>query len=126
VPGSQGSFASVRSLSSKQDLTLRDVGKLYARGITLPQIVGTPSQVADALEHNLLSNEADGFMISAACSPKAFEEFVERVVPELQSRKLFRDEYEGSTLREHLGLGPVNLTPVPRKQRWREEFDSED
>ena len=116
APGSQGLFATVRSLSAKQDLTLRDVGKLYAQGITLPQVVGTPREVADMLEHSLLSHEADGFMISAAYSPKAFAEFVAMVVPELQARKLFRADYEGSMLREHLGLGAANLTPVPRRK----------
>ncbi len=116
VPGSQGLFATVRSLSEKQDLTLRDVGKLYAQGITLPQIVGTPREVADMLEHSLHSHEADGFMISAAYSPKAFAEFVDMVVPELQARQLFREDYAGSMLREHLGLGAASLTPVPRKK----------
>jgi FMN-dependent oxidoreductase (nitrilotriacetate monooxygenase family) len=117
VPGSQGLFATVRSLSNKQDLTLRDVGKLYAQGITVPQLVGTAHDVADMLEHSLESEEADGFMISAAYSPGAFAEFVEHVVPELQRRKLFRDDYSGSTLREHLGLGSANLQPVARHPR---------
>ena len=117
VPGSQGLFATVRSLSNKQDLTLRDVGKLYAQGITVPQLVGTARDVADMLEHSLAAEEADGFMISAAHSPGAFTEFVEHVVPELQRRKLFRDDYTGSTLREHLGLGSANLQPVARRPR---------
>ncbi|MBK8959896.1 MAG: LLM class flavin-dependent oxidoreductase [Proteobacteria bacterium] len=117
VPGSQGLFATVRSLSNKQDLTLRDVGKLYAQGITVPQLVGTARDVADMLEHSLAAEEADGFMISAAHSPGAFAEFVEHVVPELQRRKLFRDDYSGSTLREHLGLGSANLQPVARRPR---------
>lgn len=115
VPGSQGLFATVRHLSTKQDLTLRDVGKLYAQGITVPQLVGTPSEVADMLEHSLRAEEADGFMISAAHSPGAFAEFVDHVVPELQRRKLFRTDYQGSTLREHLGLGTANLVPVARR-----------
>jgi len=115
APGSQGLFAVVRSLSTRQDLTLRDVGKLYAQGITLPQLVGTPREVADMLEHSLETREADGFMISAACSPKAFEEFVDLVVPELQRRQLFRNDYEGATLRDHLHLAPATLTPVARR-----------
>jgi alkanesulfonate monooxygenase SsuD/methylene tetrahydromethanopterin reductase-like flavin-dependent oxidoreductase (luciferase family) len=117
--GSQGLFAVARSLSIKDELTLRDVGKLYAQGITLPQLVGTASQVADMLEHSLNEEEADGFMISAAYSPGAFEEFVALVVPELQRRKLFRSEYSGSTLRDHLGLGAASLKPVPRRTEAR-------
>ena len=119
APGSQGLFAVARSLSMKNELTLRDVGKLYAQGITLPQLVGTASQVADMLEHSLIEEEADGFMISAAYSPGAFEEFVALVVPELQRRGRFRSEYSGLTLRDHLGLGPASLTPVPRRTRTR-------
>ena len=117
VPGSQGLFATVRSLSRKQDLTLRDVGKLYAQGITVPQLVGTASEVADMLEHSLDSGEADGFMISAAHSPGAFTEFVDHVVPELQRRKRFREDYSGHTLRDHLGLGQAWMQPVARRRR---------
>jgi FMN-dependent oxidoreductase (nitrilotriacetate monooxygenase family) len=115
APGSQGLFAVCRALSLKNELTLRDVGKLYAQGITLPQLVGTPSQIADMLEFYMDNEEADGFMISAAYSPLAFEHFVDMVVPELQRRGLFRAEYTGATLRENLGLGPASLTPVPRR-----------
>jgi alkanesulfonate monooxygenase SsuD/methylene tetrahydromethanopterin reductase-like flavin-dependent oxidoreductase (luciferase family) len=114
APGSQGLFAVARALSVKNDLKLRDIGKLYAQGIILPQFVGTPAQVADQMQECFDAEECDGFMISAAWSPGAFEEFVDLVVPELQRRGLFRKEYEGSQLRDHLGLGPASLTPTPR------------
>jgi len=116
APGSQGLFAVARALSVKNDLTLRDVGKLYAQGIILPQFVGTPTQVADQLEAAWSAEECDGFMISAAWSPGAFEEFVDLVVPELQRRGLFRKEYEGTHLRDHLGLGKASLEPIARQR----------
>jgi hypothetical protein len=47
---------------------------------------------------------ADGFNIVPAVLPSGIDEFVELVIPELQRRKLFRTEYQGSTLRDHLGL----------------------
>ena len=47
---------------------------------------------------------ADGFVIMPAYFPGAFDDFVDKVVPELQRRGLFRREYEGATLRENLGL----------------------
>ena len=47
---------------------------------------------------------ADGFIIQASYLPGGFEDFVNLVVPELQCRGLFRTEYSGHTLREHLGL----------------------
>jgi FMN-dependent oxidoreductase (nitrilotriacetate monooxygenase family) len=115
VPGTLGLFAVARSLSLKNDLTLRDIGKLYAQGVMLPQFVGTPRQVADMLEHSWREEEADGFMISSATTPSAITDFLGGVVPELQRRGLFRREYSGPTLRDHLGLGPPSLALAPRK-----------
>ena len=53
-------------------------------------------------------------MVSAASTPGTFNDFVDAVVPELQRRKLFRTEYAGTTLRDHLGLAPVAFTPTQR------------
>ncbi|MFD0690543.1 LLM class flavin-dependent oxidoreductase [Actinomadura fibrosa] len=107
VPGTQGLFDVARRLSARDNLTLRDIGKLYSQGVLLPQFVGTASDVADQLEEAFRGGEADGFMISAAQTPGSFNDFVDAVVPELQRRGLFREEYTGSTLRDHLGLDPV-------------------
>lgn len=115
VPGAQGLFAAARNLSLKQDMTLRDIGKLYAQGVTLPQVVGTARQVADQFEHWIETEEADGFMVSAAYPPQAFADFAATVVPELQRRGSFRKEYEGPTLRHQLGLPEANLVPPPRR-----------
>jgi hypothetical protein len=54
---------------------------------------------------------ADGFNIMAPYLPGAHDDFVELVIPELQERGLFRTEYEGTTLREHLGLARPARTP---------------
>ena len=70
----------------------------------VPQIVGTGEQVADQLAEIFTAEAADGFVISPAFLPAAFDEFVDQVVPELQARGLYREEYEGTTLRDHLGL----------------------
>jgi FMN-dependent oxidoreductase (nitrilotriacetate monooxygenase family) len=107
VPGSEGLFEVARRLSQRDSLTLRDIGKLYAQGVMLPQVAGTATQVADQLLEIFDAGECDGFMISAWHSPGAFDEFVDQVVPELQRRGVFRTEYTGSTLRDHLGLDPV-------------------
>jgi len=114
VPGCQGIFDVALRLSRNSKLTLRDIGKLYAQGVLLPHVVGTPTQIADELEASFKNGEADGFIISGAYFPGSFEEFVELVVPELQRRGLFRKDYEGRTLRDHLGLGPAKLVPAPR------------
>jgi FMN-dependent oxidoreductase (nitrilotriacetate monooxygenase family) len=113
VPGCQGIFDVARRLSEKRSLTLRDIGQLYAQGVLLPHVVGTPVQIADAIEAGFHGGEADGYIISTGYSPGGYEEFVELVVPELQRRGLFRKDYEGRTLRDHLGLGPASLTPLP-------------
>jgi alkanesulfonate monooxygenase SsuD/methylene tetrahydromethanopterin reductase-like flavin-dependent oxidoreductase (luciferase family) len=114
VPGTQGLFDVARRLSVKDNLTLRDIGKLYAQGVLLPQFVGTASQIADQIEEGFLGGEADGYILSAAQAPGTFDDFVDLVVPELQRRGLFRTDYTGSTLRDHLGLGGASLTPAPR------------
>ena len=107
VPGSQGLFDVARRLSERDSLTLRDVGKLYAQGVMLPQFVGTASDVADQVQEGVENGEADGWIVSAAQTPGSFNDFVDYVVPELQRRGVFRTEYAGATLRDHLGLDPV-------------------
>jgi N-acetyl-S-(2-succino)cysteine monooxygenase len=69
--------------------------------------VGTPTQIADVMEHWFRNGAADGFNVMPAWLPGSLTDFVDMVIPELQRRGLFRTEYEGSTLRENLGL------PVP-------------
>lgn len=113
VSGTQGLFDLARRLSERDSLTLRDIGRLYAQGVLLPQLVGTASDVADQIEESFRGGEADGFILSAAQSPGTFEDFVDQVVPELRRRGLFRREYAGRTLREHLGLDLGRRERVP-------------
>ncbi|MBD8607185.1 LLM class flavin-dependent oxidoreductase [Aeromicrobium sp. CFBP 8757] len=104
VAGTQGLFDVARRLSERDSLTLRDIGGLYAQGVLLPQFVGTASDVADRIEESFTGGEADGFILSVGQSPGGFDDFVDHVVPELRRRGLFRSEYTGTTLRDHLGL----------------------
>jgi len=67
-------------------------------------IVGTPDQIADNMEHWFRGRAADGFNVNMDSYPSGLELFVDHVVPELRRRNLFRTEYEGTTLRDHLGL----------------------
>ncbi len=116
VGGTQGLFDTARRVADRDNLTLRDIGNWYAQGVLLPQFVGTASQVADQIEESFRAGEADGFMVSAAQTPGTFNDFVDAVVPELQRRGLFRTEYTGDTLRDHLGLGPVTFDAPQRLQ----------
>jgi hypothetical protein len=67
-------------------------------------MVGTPKTIADEMEEWLGTEASDGFTVLFPYLPGGLDDFVNLVVPELQPRGLFRREYEGSTLREHLGL----------------------
>ena len=119
INGVRGLYDLAVRLTKNGNLTLRDIGRLYAQGVLLPHLVGTPVQIADQLEASFRNGEADGFIISPAYLPGAFEEFVQLVVPELQRRGLFHREYTGKTLRENLGLAKPSLSSV------RDSFDVE-
>jgi FMN-dependent oxidoreductase (nitrilotriacetate monooxygenase family) len=67
-------------------------------------VVGTPETIADQIETWFESRAADGFVLQGPGLPGQFEDFVEQVVPLLRKRGLFRHEYTGTTLRDHLGL----------------------
>jgi N-acetyl-S-(2-succino)cysteine monooxygenase len=73
-----------------------------ARGHLL--LIDSPVHIADVLDDWFRSGVADGFNVMPPFFPGQFDDFVEGVVPILQERGLFRADYEGSTLREHLGL----------------------
>jgi hypothetical protein len=53
------------------------------------------------------ADASDGFILVPHITPGGLDEFADKVVPLLQDRGVFRAEYEGSTLREHLGLAPL-------------------
>ncbi|CQR55606.1 LLM class flavin-dependent oxidoreductase [Paenibacillus riograndensis] len=97
----------IRSILEQENLTLLQLAKRVAvkRGIA-----GTPEQIADHIEEWFKSKAADGFNIAFTHLPGALDDFVNLVVPILQQRGLLRTEYEGTTLRAHLGLN----TPASR------------
>ena len=87
----------------RENLTVRQLAQI-AGGYGGLAMVGTPRTIADQMEEWLYSDACDGFNIMFPWVPGGLDEFVDRVVPELQRRGLFRREYEGRTLRENLGL----------------------
>ena len=66
------------------------------------RVIGTPAQIVDAMEEWFQNEAADGFNILNLTYPDGFADLAELVVPELQRRGLYRKEYAGTTLREHL------------------------
>jgi FMN-dependent oxidoreductase (nitrilotriacetate monooxygenase family) len=84
------------------DLTWQDLLRTYIVGGHL--VVGGPAEIADYIEQWLVAGASEGFTIQSAFLTEQLTAFVDLVVPELRRRGLFRLGYEGSTLREHLGL----------------------
>jgi alkanesulfonate monooxygenase len=87
----------------RDNLTVRQLAQIAGSygGLAM---VGTPAQIADEMEEWLFTDACDGFNIMFPYVPGGLDDFVDHVVPELQRRGLFRTEYEGTTLRENLGL----------------------
>ncbi|MGM9945931.1 MAG: NtaA/DmoA family FMN-dependent monooxygenase, partial [Lysinibacillus sp.] len=100
----------VKGIVEKKGLkTLRELYNNIAGARGHREIIGTPTQVADQLQEWFENEAADGFNIMAPTFPQGLNDIVELVIPELQRRGLFKTEYEGTTLRENLGLKrPIN------------------
>ena len=92
----------IKKVSRDEGLTLRQM----ALRSTTPKspFIGTPEQVADAMQAWFEAGAADGFMMNASVLPQGFNDFVHLVLPILKDRGLFRTEYEHDTLRGNLGL----------------------
>ncbi|SFF14692.1 FMN-dependent oxidoreductase, nitrilotriacetate monooxygenase family [Paenibacillus algorifonticola] len=98
---------------ARENPTLREVYSFLTGSFSGDHFVGTAEKIADTLEEWFSEQAADGFMLMAPLLPDGLELFVDRVVPILQQRGLFRTEYEGVTLREHFNL------PLPRNRFTR-------
>lgn len=103
----------IKQTARERGLTLRQVALESAA--PRPTFMGSAETVADGLQEWFESKAADGFVVVGG-TPTAFTEFVEQVVPILQARGLYRRDYSGSTLREHLGLPePLNRYAQPER-----------
>jgi FMN-dependent oxidoreductase (nitrilotriacetate monooxygenase family) len=100
----QGRQKVVMDMARAENLTIRQLYMRVATARGHRVAVGTPADIADALEEWYRGGAADGFNIMPQVLPQGLNEFVELVIPELQRRGLFRTRYEGRTLRENLGL----------------------
>ncbi|AQL40267.1 LLM class flavin-dependent oxidoreductase [Pseudomonas syringae] len=91
-------------LADQEHLTLAQLGRRIAGGRGHYSLIGTPAQIADELQTWFEHGAADGFNVLVPHLPGGLEDVAQLLVPELQRRGLFRTEYEGTTLRENLGL----------------------
>jgi alkanesulfonate monooxygenase SsuD/methylene tetrahydromethanopterin reductase-like flavin-dependent oxidoreductase (luciferase family) len=97
------------TLARRDNLTVRQLAQIAGSYGGL-MFVGTPASIADEMEQWLFEEGCDGFNVMFNTVPEGLDDVIDKVVPELQRRGLFRREYEGRTLRENLGL------PRPQNQ----------
>ncbi|WP_328613581.1 NtaA/DmoA family FMN-dependent monooxygenase [Amycolatopsis sp. NBC_00355] len=88
-----------RALAEEKKLSIRE---LVIEATARQQFVGSPATVAGAIDEYVQSDAADGFVLAPHLTPGGLDEFVEKVVPHLQERGVFRTEYAGPTLRDQL------------------------
>ncbi|MHC2002561.1 LLM class flavin-dependent oxidoreductase [Methylobacterium sp. CM6241] len=92
------------TIARREGLTIRELYLRIAGARGHWTLIGTPARIADALQERFEAYGADGFNIMPPTLPGGLDDFATLVIPELQRRGLFRTEYEGTTLRENLGL----------------------
>jgi alkanesulfonate monooxygenase len=100
---SQSGRDTLVALARRDNLTVRQLAEMVG-GYGGLQMVGTAEDIADTMQQWLETEASDGFNIMFPTVPSGLDDFVEMVVPELQRRGIFRRAYEGTTLRDHLGL----------------------
>lgn len=96
-----------RAVAAEKKLTSRE---LVIEVTGRQSFIGSPATVAARIDHFVQNDAADGFILVPHLTPGGLDEFVDRVVPLLQERGVFRTDYTGPTLRDHLGL------PVPGRR----------
>jgi N-acetyl-S-(2-succino)cysteine monooxygenase len=99
-------FAAARA----ERMPLRELARRQAGLPNALTFVGTPEQLAEFIERWWRAGAVDGFTLMANTLPDGLAVVVEQTLPILRRRGLLRAEYEGTTLREHLGL------PRPRSR----------
>jgi alkanesulfonate monooxygenase len=109
-PTDSVSFKNVLRWAREEHLTIRQLYQRFGGARGQRTLIGTPETIADEMQAWFLNYACDGFLIQPSHLPEGLTDFTSMVVPELQQRGLFRREYEGSTLRENLGL------PRPRSR----------
>ena len=102
-------FNNILRWAREEKLTIRQLYLRFAGARGQRTLVGTASSIVDEMQAWFEGYGVDGFLVHPATLPGGLNDFVDLVVPELQDRGLFRTEYTGVTLRDHLGLAvPVS------------------
>ena len=107
IPESNASRSARQKLvemAEREKMTVRQLAQYVGGAYGSLEMIGTPATIADQMEEWLQTEASDGFNVMFPYVPGGLDDFVDRVIPELQRRGLFRRDYEGKTLRENLGL----------------------
>ena len=114
LEGTQSRADLIIEMAVRENLTVRQILSRLGGGRGHFELAGTPDQVADTIIEWFSGDAADGFNIMAPALPSGLRTFIEQVLPILRRAGLFREDYEGTTLREHYGLDvPPNQFHVP-------------
>ena len=98
-----------REIAEADNLSIRE---LIIKVTGRQSFIGSPQTVAAEIDRFVQEDASDGFILVPHLTPGGMDDFADRVVPLLQERGVFRAEYEGTTLRDHLGLSPLGA-PSP-------------
>jgi len=105
---------SILDMAARESLTVRQTYQRILSSLDGNTLKGDPKHVADTMEEWFSSKACDGFMLSMPLLPRGLRDFVDLVIPELQRRGVFRQEYSGTTLRANMGLP---IPPDPFRDR---------
>lgn len=114
--GSRTFYGIVVETARRDQLTVRQLLHRLGGGMGHRIVAGTPEQIADTMIDWVDHGAADGFNVMPDVLPEGFDDFADQVIPELQRRGRFRTGYEGTTLRQHLGLREPEYSR-PRRER---------
>ncbi len=104
VVGGNSIRGQLDALAKAENLSIRQVYERVVPSVGNAALIGTAAQVADMMEDWFVSGACDGFVLGASINPFTLRLIRDELVPELQRRGLFRTDYAGTTLREHLRL----------------------
>ena len=99
-----GNTRNIIRWAREEQLTIRQIYQRFAAARGQRTLIGSPSEIVENMEEWFRGYGVDGFLFHPSHLPGGLDDFVALVIPELQSRGLFRDEYEGTTLRENMEL----------------------
>jgi FMN-dependent oxidoreductase (nitrilotriacetate monooxygenase family) len=110
--------ATAREWREKAEAQNLSIQELMIEVTARQSFVGSPTTIADAIDHLVQADASDGFILVPHITPGGLEPFVDRVVPLLQERGVFRHDYTGTTLRHHLGLEPSPRQTTRQMVAW--------